>query len=197
LDQAKAAGVAFPTDPIDRLVTAITALVLKLGGDVPEALTGVTTRFAELGQKGTEAGDTIVAAMSGAQDAVGRLATFGGNPLGVPSLPAPAEFEPLPQFASEASILKSGAAIVDAGEYVMKSSTLGDIVARASGGTSVTMDWGQAAQAMAPVLAQAVANAMVSVGPPSVSLDGYAVTQALAPEIEKAIRRGDVRTEVR
>jgi hypothetical protein len=37
LDQAKAAGIAFPTDPIDRMVAAIDRLVKVLGGDIPAA----------------------------------------------------------------------------------------------------------------------------------------------------------------
>lgn len=39
IDQAKAAGVAFPVDPIDKVVEAINRLYVLLGGKLPEAAT--------------------------------------------------------------------------------------------------------------------------------------------------------------
>lgn len=49
LDQARAAGVAFPTDPIDRLVGALDRLVKVLGGDVPAAAAQAGSALEQLG----------------------------------------------------------------------------------------------------------------------------------------------------
>jgi hypothetical protein len=82
VDQAKAAGVAFPTGPMDRVVTVLEAIAHKLGAEIPEAAGQAASGIVATGDAGQVAADSISTSLGAVGVSVGDLGKAVSDTLG-------------------------------------------------------------------------------------------------------------------
>ena len=77
IQQGKDAGIAFKTDPMDRMVTVLEAIAKALGAELPTAATGAENALTGTGAAGTQMGDSIAGGSEAAKAALDGIAPAG------------------------------------------------------------------------------------------------------------------------